>query len=89
LIANQHELGMDLNEITLSVDRVKCNEVYFQPSLIGVDQCGIIDAIMLSIRDLGGLNQQKLMSNIVLAGGGALTAGLAARIKIDLQKECL
>ena len=48
--ANIHQLGMDLFEITLTADRVKCNEIYFQPSLVGVDQCGLIDAIMLSIR---------------------------------------
>lgn len=28
-IANVHQLGMDINEITLSVDRVRCNELYF------------------------------------------------------------
>lgn len=48
--ANIHQLGMELFDIPLSVDRVKCNEVYFQPTLVGVDQCGIIDTIVLSIR---------------------------------------
>jgi hypothetical protein len=41
---------MELLGLTLSVDRVKCNEVYFKPTLVGIDQCGLIDAIILSIR---------------------------------------
>jgi len=28
------------------------------------------------------------MANILLTGGGALTKGIANRIKIDLLKEC-
>lgn len=74
---------MNLNQVLLSVDRVRCQEIYFQPSLIGVEQQGLIDAIKLSVNGL----DSRLLQNIYLVGGGAYTQNISERIQKDLVSE--
>ncbi|CAD8146695.1 unnamed protein product [Paramecium octaurelia] len=82
-IANIHQLGMNLSQVQLSVDRVRCQEIYFQPSLIGVEQQGLVDMIKLSSKGLDKL----LLQNIILTGGGAKTQGIIQRLQKDLISE--
>ncbi|CAD8148169.1 unnamed protein product [Paramecium octaurelia] len=82
-IANVHQLGMNLSQVQLSVDRVRCQEIYFQPNLIGVEQQGLVDMIKLSSKGLDKL----LLENIILTGGGAKTQGIIQRLQKDLISE--
>ena len=66
---------MELYEINLSVDRVRSNEIYFQPGMVGIDQCGLIDAIRvlidilnkkISLKSLSHQHSIKLLEDIYL-----------------------
>ncbi|KAM3143564.1 hypothetical protein pb186bvf_004326 [Paramecium bursaria] len=82
-ISNIHQLGMELNQVMLSVDRVRCQEIYFQPSMIGVEQQGLIDAIKLAVRDL----DKSILKDVYLVGGGCQILNMPERICRDLTSE--
>jgi len=37
------------NQLFLSVDLVKCHEIYFEPRIVGCQQAGLIETIIASI----------------------------------------
>jgi len=75
------------NSIELNVDQIRGPEVFFQPSLAGVEQMGIIDAIELILRNASYPQEIKtlLLKNIFLTGGSSFTKNFTQRLKKDLE----
>jgi len=70
--------------ITLGVERFRCPEVLFQPSLIGLNSEGIHVAIydLIMKSDVGV--RKDLYANIVLSGGTTLFHGLDTRLTKEI-----
>jgi actin beta/gamma 1 len=62
-------------------------EVLFQPTLLGVGDKGIIDAIVEILDRVDSTVRAELAENIVLSGGGALIPGLKSRLQIILKEQ--
>ncbi|MFW9934361.1 MAG: hypothetical protein ACFFDU_02365 [Candidatus Thorarchaeota archaeon] len=62
-------------------------EVLFDPSLIGIGDKGLIDAVIDSIEQTDFTIRRELSNDIVLTGGGSLFLGLRERFENELRRR--
>jgi actin-related protein len=72
--------------ITVANDRFHCPEVLFQPSLLGIEACGIQDATYNSIMKCDIDIRKALYNNIVLSGGNTMFRGFPDRLKKEITE---
>lgn len=70
--------------ITLSNERFRCPEMFFQPAMIGTERDGIFNSIYNSILKVDVDLRQDMYRNIVLSGGSTLFDGMADRLVKEL-----
>ncbi len=73
------------DEIPVVVDRYRVPELLFQPSLVGVEQMGLIEAITTSVRSFPESDRRSIVKEVFLSGGVGSMAGLECRLKHDLK----
>lgn len=76
------------DEVPVVVERMATPEALFQPSLLGIEQCGLIEAIELATRAAAfdsAHARRAIVSEVFLTGGVAHTGGLEARIGRELR----
>lgn len=74
--------------VRLGNERFQVPEILFNPSDIGVNQVGIVEAIVDSINSLPKQLHPLLYSNIVLTGGNANLPGFKERIMQGIRSYC-
>ncbi len=76
-------------KIDISIGHIpwEAPEVLFQPTLLGVGDKGIIDAIVEILEKVDPTVRAELAENIILSGGGALIPGLKSRLEIILKEQ--
>ena len=74
-------------ELSLGAVPWQATEVLFQPTLLGVGDKGLTDALIGVLERVDTSIRAELASNIVLAGGGSMFPGLQARIQNDLETQ--
>ncbi|XP_068413621.1 uncharacterized protein [Eschrichtius robustus] len=74
----------DKQVITLGSERFCCPEALFQPNLLGLNQPGLPQLALLSISRLEAKQQEQLLANVVLDGGGTLLSGFPERLRQEL-----
>lgn len=79
------ELRGPEQEITLNIERFTVPELLFNPSDIGFQQGGIVDAIEQAIMALPVDLREPAVGHILLTGGNALLPGFADRVEKDLR----
>lgn len=76
------------DEVPVVVERIATPEALFQPSLLGIEQCGLVEAIELATRAAAFESadaRRAMVSGVFLTGGVAATPGLDARIARELR----
>ena len=68
------------DEFAVTVDRIRTPELIFQPTIAGVEQCGIIEALRMAVG-----NSASLVKQVFLTGGVANTIGFRERICGELR----
>jgi actin-related protein len=63
----------------------QATEVLFQPTLLGVGDKGLTEAIVDVLMRVDTTVRAELAANIVLTGGGSMIPGLSTRIETDLK----
>jgi len=84
-IEKSYELP-DGQVITVGSERIRCPEVYFTPSLAGLEEAGIAHQVNESIKSVEISLRRDLYGNIVLSGGSTLFTGFADRLQNDMSK---
>ena len=76
-------------DINVSLGSVpwKAPEVLFDPSLIGIGDMGLIDAVIESIEQTDISIRRELSNDIILSGGGSLFLGLRERFENELKQR--
>ena len=74
--------------ITIGNERFRCPEALFQPSLLGMDACGIHETTYNSIMKCDIDIRMTLYGNIVLSGGNTMFPGIAERMHSELDDQC-
>ncbi|XP_051786790.1 actin, cytoplasmic 2-like isoform X2 [Erpetoichthys calabaricus] len=70
--------------ITIVNERFRCPEALFQPSLLGMESCGIHETTFSSIMKCDIDIRRDLYSNIVLSGGTTMYPGISERMHKDI-----
>ncbi|XP_010258652.1 PREDICTED: actin-related protein 7 [Nelumbo nucifera] len=78
----QHTLP-DGQVITIKRERYTVGEALFQPSILGLEEHGIVEQLVRSISSVSSENHRQLLENTVLCGGTASMIGFEERF----QKE--
>jgi actin-related protein 6 len=79
------ELRGPEQEITLNIERFTAPELLFNPSDIGFEQGGVVDAIEQAINALPVDLREPAVGNVLLTGGNALIPGFADRVERELR----
>ncbi|CAN6470307.1 unnamed protein product [Victoria cruziana] len=66
--------------------RFSCTEILFEPSWVGVESCGVHEAITKSIRKCDIDLRREMYANILLSGGTAGFPGLVNRLFKELKE---
>merc|ERR1712159_931215 len=66
-------------------ERISVPELLFHPSDVGIQQAGVVEAVVQSLHDLPEYLQESALSNVVLHGGSCLFPGFRDRFEADLR----
>jgi len=70
--------------ITVGNERFRCPEVFFYPSFLGMEACGIHDATYNCIMQSEISIHKSLYANLVLSGGNTMYPVFADRLKKEI-----
>lgn len=76
----------DLN-VSLGNVPWRAPEVLFDPTLIGIGDVGLIDAVVDSIEQTDMTIRRELSNDIILTGGGSLFLGLRERFEYEIKRR--
>ena len=83
---SSNEASWDPEQIlNLNTETIKGPELLFNPIDVGIQQGGIVDAIIQSIKSCHSDLMGPLLSNILLVGGNAKIPGFRERVVQDLR----
>lgn len=77
----------DGQKIEMKTELFRCPEALFQPSLLGMENDGIVELVYNCISKCDVDIRKNLYSNIVLSGGTCMLKGLSERLAFDLQQK--
>lgn len=81
-VALLYEETKAADDLSVNVDRLRTPEIIFQPTLAGVEQCGIIEALRMSVG-----SRSSIVKEVFVTGGVARTYGLRERICAELRRN--
>ncbi|KAJ2163126.1 Nuclear actin-protein involved in chromatin remodeling [Coemansia sp. RSA 552] len=71
-------------QLHLNVERIRVPEIIFRPSLVGLDQAGLLETIDGVVRLAGG--RLSLVNDVFVTGGGfSQVAGILDRLRNDIR----
>jgi len=73
-----------LYQIQMGIVRVRVPECLFQPSIIGVDQAGVVEIMHNTLQNYSTDIQQKMTENLFLTGGLLHIKGLEERFRQEI-----
>jgi actin-related protein 5 len=82
---DKKEVAARANQIHLNVERIRVPEVLFQPSIVGLDQAGVVEIISQILRGLNPATQDMLMRNVLLTGTHSLYPNFVERLEKELR----
>jgi actin-related protein 6 len=82
---SREELLKNHQVLTLGNERFICPELLFNPSDVGLDQCGIPEAVQQCVNLMPEEVRSMLLANIVLTGGTSNFSGYRNRLFTELQ----
>ncbi|KRZ06505.1 Actin, acrosomal process isoform [Trichinella zimbabwensis] len=71
--------------ITIGSERFRCPEVLFQPSLLGLECCGLHETTKSSIMKCDVDLRKELYENVILSGGSTMFPGIGKRMKKEIR----
>ncbi|KAL0918074.1 hypothetical protein M5K25_010062 [Dendrobium thyrsiflorum] len=76
-------------KINLGIERFRCPEILFQPSMVGVDQAGLDEMTGVSLRRLSTKDdavKNRMCNSIIVLGGSSLFPGLDSRLEAGIRQ---
>jgi actin-related protein 5 len=71
-------------QLKLGVELCRTPEVLFQPSMVGIDQCGLANTIEMVLEAFPRDIQQRLVQCVYVCGGSSQFRGIEERLHIEL-----
>ncbi|KAI1942738.1 Nuclear actin-protein involved in chromatin remodeling [Ophidiomyces ophidiicola] len=81
------ESQRESHQLHLNVERIRVPEVFFQPSIAGLDQSGIVEiaADIALQRFSSSEDQRKLLRDVFITGGSSLFQGFSERFEREFR----
>lgn len=73
------------HQLRVNVERIRIPETYFQPSIMGVDQSGLVETSVETVRSYAPSQRLGLIKNIFFSGGPSLFPNLTTRFANELR----
>jgi len=88
-VENQPEKSVEAPEtdyqIYLTTERIRIPEVLFQPSLMGIEQMGLAEAIYHILNQFNEVQRASMVQNIFFTGGNVLFPNFDQRVANDVR----
>ncbi|KAJ8681138.1 hypothetical protein QAD02_016925 [Eretmocerus hayati] len=75
----------ETHQLHVGVEQLRCPELIFQPSMIGMIECGVVETVEFILKKYTLEEQNRLTKNIFLTGGPAVFPGLRERLERELR----
>ncbi|KAG9510640.1 Actin-related protein 6, partial [Fragariocoptes setiger] len=85
---NPEPISSEQQILRLVNERFQVPELLFNPSDVGIEQVGIVEAIVDSINSIPEKLRPHLFENILLTGGNALFEGFKERVFSGIRSYC-
>ncbi|TYJ51768.1 hypothetical protein B9479_007640 [Cryptococcus floricola] len=69
------------HQLHLNIERIRVPEVWFQPSIVGLDNAGLGEAAGWILNGFSEENKKRLMQGIFLTGGGVHTPNIIPKMR--------
>ncbi|KAI7871446.1 hypothetical protein BDF14DRAFT_1760896 [Spinellus fusiger] len=69
-----------LHQLHVNIERIRVPEVLFQPSIIGLDQAGLVEAVNDVVKTFEKDQRNKVIKHMFLTGGFSSLPGMSERI---------
>jgi actin-related protein len=76
---DEHHLN-STNQLFLFSELIRCNEIYFELQLIGVNQMDLISTIVNVLKLYDDKTKAEMLKNVVVVGGASKLPGLKQRL---------
>ncbi|KAI0509814.1 hypothetical protein KFK09_010411 [Dendrobium nobile] len=76
-------------KINVGIERFRCPEILFRPSMVGVDQAGLDEMTGVSLRRLSSKDdavKNRMCNSIIVLGGSSLFPGLDSRLEAGIRQ---
>jgi actin len=73
--------------ITIGDERFRAPEFLFRPSILALEGPGLAGSLAQAVQALDAPARSGMLGNIVLAGGNSMLAGLAERLRLEVERE--
>ncbi|KAJ8300362.1 hypothetical protein KUTeg_021881 [Tegillarca granosa] len=70
----------------LAIERIRVPELLFQPSMIGIEQAGIVETIDYVLKKYDATHQDRLTKNIFITGGNAMFNNFTNRLEQEMME---
>ncbi|CAG8532542.1 16560_t:CDS:10 [Cetraspora pellucida] len=75
-----------MHQLHVNIERIRVPEALFQPSILGLDQAGIVETIGEIISRFEDVDaRKKMIRSVFVTGGHTQTPGLLKRLEISLR----
>ncbi|XP_077438793.1 actin-related protein 5 [Vanacampus margaritifer] len=74
----------EYHQLFVGTERLRCPEIFFQPSLTGEDQMGMMETLQYVLARYTPEQQEALVSNVFLTGGNVQYPGMKERMEREL-----
>ncbi|CAG8761862.1 26539_t:CDS:10, partial [Dentiscutata erythropus] len=75
-----------MHQLHVNVERIRVPEALFQPSILGLDQAGIVETIGEIISRFEDVDaRKKMIRSVFVTGGHTQTPGLLKRLEVSLR----
>ncbi|KAG0169111.1 Nuclear actin-protein involved in chromatin remodeling [Apophysomyces sp. BC1034] len=74
-----------MHQLHVNVERVRVSEVLFQPSIIGLDQAGLVETVNDIVKTFEPDQRNKVMKTIFVTGGLSQLPGLPERVMKSMR----
>ncbi|CAO3597799.1 unnamed protein product [Absidia cylindrospora] len=72
-------------QLHVNIERARVSEVLFQPSIIGLDQAGIVETVDDIVKTFDASSRERVRKNIFLTGGFTSLPGLSERLVDNIR----
>ncbi|CAG8590260.1 2060_t:CDS:10, partial [Funneliformis mosseae] len=74
-----------MHQLHVNIERIRVPEALFQPSIVGLDQAGVVETIGDIVNRFDPDDRRQMVKSVFVTGGHTQTPGLLPRLEVSLK----